>query len=137
MDWTPTPVRFAFRLPATLLLRAEPGLWGRAPRDVTLDVAGDGAVTVACANGSENYARTRVLHTAAGFLRSIDRDVPPLSIPALLTPANGERPIRHQITIGACVSIARTGEAPMMFSGPPLAAALPRARVRARAATAA
>lgn len=136
MDWTPSPVRFAFRLPPTLLLRAEPGLWADAPRDVTLQVAGDGAVEIRCTNGSERYARTRVLHTAAGFLRSIDQDVPPLSISAVLTPANGERPIRHMITIGACVSIARTNEAPAVFGGTQRAA-LPRARTRERTATAA
>jgi hypothetical protein len=111
--------------------------YGRpAPRDVTLQVAGDGAVEIRCTNGSERYARTRVLHTAAGFLRSIDQNVPALSIPATLTPTNGERPIRHMITIGACVSIARTDEALTVFSGPQRAA-LPRAHARARAATAA
>lgn len=117
------PVRFAFRLPTTLLLRAEPGLWGRAPREVTLEVAGDGAVTVLCANGSEDYARTRVLHTSAAFLRSIDTNVPPLSIPATLTPANGEQPIRYQISLGARVSIARAHEAPHVFGNFHLAVA--------------
>ena len=127
MDRDPEPfgqVVFRFRLPTILLLRAEPGAWGRAPRDVRLDVAVDGRVEVSCRNGSESYARTRVLHTAAGFVRSIETNVPALSMGAELTPANGERPIRYSIVLGARVSIARAGEAPLLF-GNQLALASP------------
>ena len=117
------PVLFTFKLPATLLLRAEPGLWGRAPRSVSLDVAHDGLVVVTCTDLSELHARGLVISTTGAFIRSIDRNAPVLKIPALMTVRSVRRPIEYMIVIGARVSIARTGEAPATFANPLLAVA--------------
>ena len=131
-----TPVRFVFRLPPTLLLRAEPGTWRRAPRGVTLEVAGDGAVEVSCTNGSEIYARNLVLQTAGAFVRSIEDNARTLKIRAVLSAPSCRRPIGYMIIIGARVSIARTDEAPEVFGNPLLAAMPSRARARANLAAA-
>jgi hypothetical protein len=117
-------VRFAFRLPPVLLLRAPIGLWPRAPRGVTVRVESDGAVDVICTSGSELHARGMAIATAASFLHAVDHNVPPTTIPASLTvPSCGDREIRYAIRLGVRVSIARTGEAPAVFGNPLLAVA--------------
>jgi hypothetical protein len=132
MNWTPPSVRFAFRLPPTLLHRVEPGAWPRAPRSVSVEVAGDGAVEISCTNGSEIYAFNQVLQTAGSFIRSIEKNAPTLKIRAALTAPSCKRPIGYMIVVGARVSIARTDEAPEVF-GNALLAVEARAKDLARA----
>ena len=131
-----TPVQFVFRLPPTLLLCAPIGAWPQTPRGVTLTVTPDGTVEIACTDASELYGRSQVLTAAGDFLRAIEKDSPPLKIRAALTVPSWKRPIGYMISVGAWVSIARTDEAPAVFANP-LLTALPRARLRARAAMAA
>jgi hypothetical protein len=116
------PVTLSFRLPPVLMLRAPLGAWRRAPRGVTLDVGEDGTVTASCVNGSELYARTQVMTAAASFLRAMDSNIPPITIPAKMTaPSLGDRTVDYAISLGARVTIARTGEAPAVWGNPLLA----------------
>lgn len=116
-------VTFRFKLPGVLLLRAEIGAWSRSPKGVVCDVTRDGTVTISCTNWSELHARGMVISTAASFMRRIDNGIPPTAIPAKLSgaPSAKGREIDYAITLGARISIARTGEAPEVFGNPLLA----------------
>ena len=108
-------VCFLFRLPPVLLVGVTFGAWPRAPRGCTLEVEGNGAVTVSCSDGLETYAVDQVLATAASFLREIDRNAPPTMMPArLVFPRGRGSSVAYAISIGARVSIARTAFAPIL-----------------------
>ena len=113
-------VRFAFRLPAPLLLLAPRGLWQNTPRGCSLEVAGDGAVTVTSVDGHETYARDQVLRTATRFLRTLGlagrhKGLGPDVIKAELSaPSCRQRPETWVISLGATVSIACTRFRPMV-----------------------
>jgi len=110
-------VTFEFRLPAVLLLRAQPGPWPRAPRGARLDVARDGNVVVTSLDHSETYARNQVLKVASAFLRETDDRIAAHLIIATLYPSNGDRPQRHCIALGARVSITPTSTQAALLEG--------------------
>ena len=112
-------VCFAFHLPPVRSIRARAGDWARAPRGCKVYVGYDGDVEVTSFDGLETYAIERVLETAASFLREIDSNMPPLTIPARITLPEGRGPpIAYAISLGARVSIARTAHAPFIEKEP-------------------
>lgn len=113
------PVTLSFRLPPVLMLRAPLGAWRRAPRGVTLFAGADGTVTANCVNGSELFARTQVMTAAASFLRAMDSNISPIVIPAKMTaPSLNGKAVDYQISLGARVTIARSGQAPAVWGNP-------------------
>lgn len=120
MSSTAHHVVFQFRLPPVLLLHAQPGFWPRAPRGASVNVAGDGRITVTSVDRSEIYARAQVQRVAAAWLRESVRHQAPRAIAATLSaPSCREAPERYAIALDARVSIAKTAEAPLVAGAAP------------------
>lgn len=124
-------VTFRFRLPPALnsaALRA----WThwRSPRGVTIEIdedppSGKLVVTVTSADHSETYGRDQVLITAAHFLGAIKLVREPHAVAGeLAAPSCRGRPFIYAISLGAVVSIARTGEKPIVVGAQQLPLAL-------------
>jgi hypothetical protein len=105
-------VRFSFKLPSTLMMRARVGDWQRAEPGVVVHVGPSGEVRINARNGSELYARRLATRAAATLLRELQTDRPTLIPDATMVPGNGEREIRYAIAIGSQVLISRAIETP-------------------------